>query len=228
MDAFKKQINRFLETLRTRKNNYEQKKLNTIKGENKNNFSIRDKKIESLIVFIVIFSVTLIIIKYIFSSNKHSSVKDNREINKVELVQSNTQDSNLYDIESSEEKLERNLKMILSKINGVGNVDVMVTYSETSKIVPVYNENKSFSKTEETDSSGGTRKIESSDSAKEIVSDNTSSVVTEKIVMPKIEGAIIIAEGGGIAEVKNNIINAVEAATGLKSHKIQVFEMKER
>lgn len=43
--------------------------------------------------------------------------------------------------------------------------------------------------------------------------------------MPKIEGAIIIAEGGENIEVKANIIQAVAAVTGLTSHKIQVFKM---
>lgn len=44
--------------------------------------------------------------------------------------------------------------------------------------------------------------------------------------MPKIEGAIITAEGAGNVTTKTNIIQAVEAATGIATHKIQVFEMK--
>ena len=43
--------------------------------------------------------------------------------------------------------------------------------------------------------------------------------------MPTLEGAIIIAEGGGNSDVKSSIVSAVEAATGLLTHKIQVFEM---
>lgn len=46
------------------------------------------------------------------------------------------------------------------------------------------------------------------------------------IVSPKIEGAIITAQGASNVEVKSNIISAVEAVTGIGSHKIQVFEMK--
>lgn len=42
---------------------------------------------------------------------------------------------------------------------------------------------------------------------------------------PIIEGAIITAQGADNALVKESIIQAVEAATGLTSHKIQVFEM---
>lgn len=43
--------------------------------------------------------------------------------------------------------------------------------------------------------------------------------------MPKIEGAIIIAEGGGNANLKANIIQAVSAVTGIAAHKVQVFKM---
>jgi len=45
--------------------------------------------------------------------------------------------------------------------------------------------------------------------------------------MPKIEGAIILAEGGGDVTIKTNIIQAVSAVTGLATHKVQVFKMSE-
>ena len=50
--------------------------------------------------------------------------------------------------------------------------------------------------------------------------------ITQKVVKPKVEGAIITAKGASNAEIKTNIIQAVEAVTGLATHKIQVFEMK--
>lgn len=43
--------------------------------------------------------------------------------------------------------------------------------------------------------------------------------------MPKLEGAIVIAEGAGDSLIRENIVVAVQAATGLLSHKVQVFEM---
>ncbi len=52
--------------------------------------------------------------------------------------------------------------------------------------------------------------------------------ITQKTIMPKIEGTIITAEGAGDINVKENIIQAVSAATGLASHKIQVFEMSKK
>ena len=93
----------------------------------------------------------------------------------------------------------------------------------------MYNENSKTSVTEETDTSGGVRKIEETDIDKEIVYqelDGEKAPIIQKTVEPKIEGAIITAKGASNTAIKTNIIQAVEAATGLATHKIQVFEMK--
>ena len=92
----------------------------------------------------------------------------------------------------------------------------------------MYNENTKVSNTEENDTSGGTRKIQQTDSQKDIIykeENGEKMPITQKIVQPKMEGAIITAKGATNAETKTNIIQAVEAVTGLATHKIQVFEM---
>ena len=114
----------------------------------------------------------------------------------------------------------------LGKIKGVEDVKVLITYSETEKVVPIYNESSSQSSTQEKDTEGGERKIETYDTSKEVVSDANQTIITEKIMYPKMEGAIVIAKGAQNTIVKENITHAVEAATGLAVHKIQVFEMK--
>ena len=104
----------------------------------------------------------------------------------------------------------------------------MITYSETSRTVPVYNEETSEENTEETDSEGGTRKVTQTDTRKEVIyeeSDGSKTLITQSVISPKIEGAIITAEGAADATVKENIILAVEAVTGLAAHKIQVFQL---
>lgn len=88
----------------------------------------------------------------------------------------------------------------------------------------MYNESTSKSVTEETDTSGGTRTIEAEDVEKNVVTGSDSNPVTEKTVYPSIEGAIVTAQGASNSNVKANIVSAVEAVTGLATHKIQVFE----
>ena len=52
------------------------------------------------------------------------------------------------------------------------------------------------------------------------------SLITSKILTPKVEGAIVIAEGANNILIKTNIINAVSSVTGLPEYKVQVFEKK--
>lgn len=70
---------------------------------------------------------------------------------------------------------------------------------------------------------GGSRVIQESDSSREVIYQN-NEIILQKTKSPKIEGAIIAATGASNSTVKANIIQAVEAATGLATHKIQVFE----
>ena len=185
------------------------------------------KKIENLVFFVVILIATIVIINIIWNGDKDSS-NDKGIQNDTSKQLANTNTSSIEVSSNTANELEIKLEEILSKIQGVGEVKVFINYSESSEMIPMYNENSKTSNTEETDTSGGTRKIEETDSQKEIIyeeSDGEKTVITQKIVEPQIEGAIITAKGAGSAEVKTSIIQAVEAVTGLATHKIQVFEM---
>ena len=198
------------------------KELLNPKDNNGNN----KKKTENLVVFIIILIITIIAINFILNDKKNST-KDSSEntsgkklaIEEVEKIENISEDTN---------DLSKKLENILRKINGVGDVSVFINYSESSEVVAMYNQNSKSSSTEETDTSGGIRKIEETDTQKDIVyqENNGEKIpITQKIIQPKIEGAIITARGAGDVNVKANIIQAVEAATGLATHKIQVFEM---
>lgn len=190
---------------------------------NMNKEGSNKKKIENLVVFIIILIITIIVINSIWSEEEKTQSKEQNVINKQ--LASSAEESDSY----GENNLEERLEKILKSIDGVGNVNVFINYSETSKVVAMYNENTKESSTEETDTSGGVRTIQETDTQKEVVyneSNGEKTPVTEKVVNPKIEGAIITAQGASNSNIKANIVSAVEAVTGLATHKIQVFEMK--
>ncbi len=183
------------------------------------------KKIENIVVFILILVITIIAINAIWKGDKKSSSKE--QMNTYSKQLASTSDNSNQDY--SNINLEVKLKDILRKIQGVGDVEVFINYSESSETVAMYNENSKVSSTEETDTSGGKRIIEETDTQKDIIykeDDGEKIPITQKIIQPKIEGAIITAQGAGNATVKSSIVQAVEAATGLATHKIQVFEME--
>lgn len=191
-------------------------KLNKIFKDEGNN----KKKIENLVFFLIILVATVIAINFIW---KDETAKEDTNLthNSKKLAITTNEEEISYE----ESSLETKLKNILSNISGVGNVDVLITYNETEELIPIYNETDKKSTTNETDSNGGTRVIEEIDTSKEVIYQNEEIIVQKKI-SPKIEGAIITASGASNALVKTNIIQAVEAATGLATHKIQVFEKK--
>ncbi len=103
------------------------------------------KKTENLVFLLVILIVTVVAINVIWkdeetpksttnNTSKQLAVKENKST--VELT------------------LEEKLENILSKIVGVGNVDVLLTYNETEQIIPVYNTKDKTSVINETDSTG--------------------------------------------------------------------------
>ncbi len=181
------------------------------------------RKIENLVFFIVLLIITIVFINLIWNGKEQITKQDENTTTK-QLANANTNVENNENTNNLEEQLEN----ILSKIQGVGEVKAFINYSETSQVVAMYNETTKTSNTEENDTSGGTRKIEETDSQKDIVyqeQDGEKTPITQKVIQPKVEGAIITAKGAGNAEIKANIIQAVEAVTGLATHKIQVFEM---
>ncbi|MBQ3409429.1 MAG: hypothetical protein IJH12_09530 [Clostridia bacterium] len=177
------------------------------------------KSVENLVVLAIVLVVTVVAINYIWKDDKK---KNNALISNTAVNQGDTK-TMVQKIE--EENLEDRLSEILSNISGVGEVKVLLTYSETNKINPVYNEDEQSSVTEETDTSGGKRTINSTNNKREVVYSN-DNVVTQSISSPQIQGAVVIAKGAENVKTKTDIIQAVSAATGLSTYKIQVFEMK--
>ena len=187
------------------------------------------RKIENLVFLVIILIITVVIINYVWSGEKSSNKKVTNSAGK-QLATTNSSQTLASSQNSSTKSisLEEKLEDILSKIEGVGSVKVFINYSESSETVAMYNENSKTSTTEETDKSGGTRKVEQTDSQKEVIyqeQNGTKTPIVQKTVEPKIEGAIITAKGAGDINVKTSIIQAVEAVTGLATHKIQVFTM---
>lgn len=190
---------------------------NVIPGDSKNK-----RKIENIVFLIIILIITVILMKTIWQddSTKEKSLESTNSTEKSTLAESQN---------TEKEDLEKRMENILCTIKNVGKVNVLINYSESSKMEALYNESTTTSSTEEGDTSGGTRNVTETETKKDVVFSEKSGnkePVTQKTVMPTIQGAVITAEGAGDPIVKTNIINAVGALTGLSIDKIQVFEIQ--
>lgn len=183
------------------------------------------KLIENLVFFVILLIITIVGINYIWFGKSKVKSKEDEDLTNTKILATEDIDNGLS---TNSDNMEAKLENILSNIKGVGKVYVLITYSRTSKLVPIYNEDQTQTTTQESDSGGGTRTVTENSSKKEVIyeeNDGSKTAMTQSIESPIIEGAVITAQGAENAEIKANIIQAVEAATGLATHKIQVFEM---
>ena len=132
------------------------------------------------------------------------------------------------------EYMERKLKDVLSKVSGVGEVEVMVTLRSTSEKVVEKDEEKESETVTEQDSQGGTRTTSRNSSSGTTVfgedGSGTSSgqepYVTKELT-PIVEGVVVIAQGGDEPVTVQNITEAVQAIFNVDTHKIKVMKLNE-
>ena len=119
-----------------------------------------------------------------------------------------------YETYSDQERLQQ----ILSKIDGAGQVSVMVTYYGTSSYDVAYEKKQTSSKKSE----------ETTKSEENSVITTGGEPLVKGTVYPKAKGVVIIAEGAGDVGVKKALTDAASVALDVASCRVCVLEGKER
>lgn len=116
---------------------------------------------------------------------------------------------------------EQKLTLLLSKIEGAGKVEVMLTLRTGSRTRYLTDTQNS----EETSDSGTQR---TSEQKTVILSEGSAydRAAVSAVDYPLFQGALIISEGADSASVKLALTQAVAALTGLSSDQITVVKMK--
>lgn len=175
------------------------------------------KKIYSLLSLGIICVLALIIISCI-PEDKNTDADEN--VSQVEQQQEE-------EISSSEQKdLEKKLESILSKINGVGDVNVMITFESSEELQPAFNSNSTTETTEEKDAQGGERKVTTESENKTMITSNSNSPVILKTTEAKIKGVLVVASGANDSKVKELLYSAVQTALQVDGHQVQIMSSK--
>lgn len=182
----------------------------------------RKKLIENSAIVVIIGIIIIIAGSTIFSSNKpDTNAQQNKAGNTVDVVRQST---------SSGDLLEAKLKSVLAQMQGVGKVEVMLTYEGSGEEIPAYDIKKSESNTQEKDNEGGSRSIieEDSDSvlAYEDTPDGRKAPVILKETEPEVRGVLVVAEGADNVAVRQRIISAVTVVLDVPMHKVEVSQRK--
>ena len=189
---------------------------------------LAQKQLKNLIAVCIVLGFILIAINVLLPSSKNLSNNKLSLGTTAENVD-NTAISNEADKKSYEENQKTDLKNILKKMNGVGDVEVMMSFENGEQKVPAYDKNTQKSTTEETDNQGGKR-VNNQNTDGENVVMTTSDGNNEPFILttykPKINGVIILAEGAANSKIKYEIEQAVSKLYNLSLDKVNVYSMK--
>ena len=126
-----------------------------------------------------------------------------------------------FDADAYVHALEERLESIISSVGGAGKTRVMLTLDGSAE----YYYQTDAKETDEND--GDAKYTRSSDFDTVIVknSDGSESPVLASSLSPSVTGVVVVCRGGGSAEVRENVSNAVRALLGIPANKICVLKM---
>lgn len=179
--------------------------------------NLDNKKFISNIFIVLVLSVILLVMLNGYTS-------DDKKDGTTVLKESADEYTSLVK-DDYESHIEDRLSEILSKLRGVGKVDVMVTLEDSIEKIPASNVTTTREVTNELDSQGGTREVSREDETVQVV--NTSNdVVVLKEVKPSIKGVIVVAEGAENAIIMETLYEAVKTVLGVAGNRVQIFPSK--
>lgn len=180
------------------------------------------KIIYNLLIVVIICTIILISLSTFYPKKDLESMDSsiNKEASEASA------DTNIPESAYSD-SMESRLEKILSQIDGIGEVEVMITYETSTEVVPASNTTKSEQTTQEKDMQGGTRTTKQENTTENIVTvsgqDYNNSPIVIKEIKPIIRGVIVVAEGADNPEVKSNLIEAVTTIFQIKSNKVKIY-----
>ncbi len=184
----------------------------------------QDKKklIENTAIVIIIGIILIIAGSALFGAKTQDTKQEPQKTSEQEQVmKQNT---------SGGDATETRLRTLLSQIQGVGRVDVMITYSAAGENVPAYDTSKKTSRTDEKDSEGGTRNITEDESENTLVYEDSptggKTPVILKKLSPEVKGVLVVAEGADSVTVREHIVSAVRVVLDIPAHRVEVVQRK--
>ncbi len=144
-------------------------------------------------------------------------------------TQSGAPEEKIYtDPERYGRELERQLGQILAEMEGVGKVEVMITLQDDGERIVEKDITRNSQEVLEGDGETKRETRESLYQEGSVFGQETGQEgqpFVSKEVVPKVEGVLVVAEGGGNAKTVKNISDAVLALFPVEVHKIKVVKM---
>ncbi|MGI6122560.1 MAG: hypothetical protein ACOYIG_00040 [Acetivibrionales bacterium] len=176
--------------------------------------------IESLIVIVILGVIIILAGSYLANSSDTEDTMNEAS----GLSSSNNQlPQTSQSIEGQDvvADIERRLEELLSKVEGAGQVSVMVYADTGSEQVPAYNDQQDTRNDERADG----KSSEISETRQLALSGSDEPVIL-KVIIPQIKGVVVVAEGADDILIKAQLNNAVCTLLGIPEHRVQILKHK--
>lgn len=178
-------------------------------------FDAKNGKLRNF-VMLLLAGICLMIIVWPTPDNTSKSSNDAAETSEKEA--GNTTGSYISQTEAYTKQLESRLSKLLSSMNGVGDVQVMITLKDNGE--NIVEKDKSDSSITDEESKQSTYDEETVNA----VSDDYDGPYVKQVLEPNVEGVLICCTGGGEPDIVLKITEAVQALFDVPVHKIVVLE----
>ncbi len=169
----------------------------------------KDKRMSNLILISILLVIVLIATGNIFNTEQ-------------QVVGSNVSTNDGYNVVFNDGyDLEKKLSNIISKIEGVESADVMISYSTTERIIPVYDVKEDTNTVKENVKES--TKITTEKTVAYESKDGSKIAIVESKETAAAVGAIVVVSGTVTESVSEDIKEAISFATSVPIHKIQIF-----
>lgn len=185
----------------------------------------KNKKIAPLVIIVLVLILASFSLSYLQDVNNISKSEKNN-------LNGNVEDSftEVPTIDHEYEQAEtKELKDILTKIDGVGEVEVKLRFGGSEIKIPATDKDSKQSKTEEKDSEGGERvnsEITGGDKVVMKNDDNGNSPYILETKKPRVIGVMVVAQGAENSKIKYEISKAISSLYDISLEDVNIFPME--
>lgn len=172
-----------------------------------------NKKLLYAVNTLILILILSFILKFDTSKNTDNPLKDLSKEN--DKSSQEIQDTYAY-------HMERRIKEIIGKIEGINSVDVMIYTKNTAVMEPVYEENTGSESNIEVGSDGTKREVKRDTKQNQVVKGNNNQVVEKYYQFPEISGVLIVVNYTGNKNINSILLNSVKTLLNIPINDIEV------
>lgn len=181
-----------------------------------------EKKFSKDAMLIVFFSGILIYVILLPINNNNSYEKERPMEEQLELRE---YDRSVVQEKDYQTKLEEELEDFLSKVNGIGDVEVLI-YLDTTQEYVVEKDVPSHQVSSQNGDSKSTEENKEEDTVYTVNGNGEQVPFISQTRHPAIKGVVIAADGADKENIRIQIIRTIMALYGVEANKIDVLERK--